>query len=113
MISNTTVAHLSACKYVLKDQALKIARERIRLEMGTLKALGECWPLAKEIYREVGVIAREILCLVDQDITPRIWDLSQEQPYCTSPAFTFDSNPTLNFINFEGLNPMSLYGGSL
>ena len=68
MIANTTIAHLSACKHILRDQALKLAREKIRLNMGVLKALGDIWPLAERTYREVGVIAREILCLVEQDV---------------------------------------------
>ncbi|KAL8743431.1 MAG: hypothetical protein Q9190_004216 [Brigantiaea leucoxantha] len=72
MIANTTIAHLSACKHILRDQALKLAREKIRLNMGVLKALGDIWPLAERTYREVGVIAREILCLdVQQQLSKR------------------------------------------
>lgn len=35
--------------------------------MGALRMLGEHWPLGKRTYDEMGVIAREILCLTDKD----------------------------------------------
>lgn len=70
MIANTTIAHLSACKYLFRDKALQIEREKIRLSMGALKTLGDFWPLGKRTYREIGIIAREILALADQDINP-------------------------------------------
>ena len=34
--------------------------------MGALKTLGEYWSLGKRTFQEVGVIAREVLSLVDQ-----------------------------------------------
>lgn len=43
-------------------------REKIRLSMGVLKTLSEHWPLGKRTYREMGVIAREVLSLADRDI---------------------------------------------
>lgn len=71
MIASTMIAHLSACRYLFKGHALQLERERIRSSMGALRVLGECWPLGKRTYREMGIIAREILGLLDRDI-PRI-----------------------------------------
>lgn len=63
MIAVVAVAHLSACRYVFKGQDLRLDRERIRVTMGTLKAMGEHWALGKRTYQEISVIAREILSL--------------------------------------------------
>ncbi|KAL4995356.1 hypothetical protein BDV10DRAFT_134486 [Aspergillus recurvatus] len=65
MISNLVIAHLAACRFHYQGQALKLARERIRLSMGALKVLGEYWTMGRRTYREVGVVAREILGLKD------------------------------------------------
>lgn len=67
MIANATIAHLSACRYIYKGMQLTLGREKIRLSMGTLKTLSEYWPQGKRIYQEVGIIAREILCLRDEN----------------------------------------------
>ncbi|KAF5621104.1 C6 transcription factor [Fusarium tjaetaba] len=40
MVSEGTLALLSACTYMLKDQALAVARDQIRLTIGCLKAVG-------------------------------------------------------------------------
>ena len=58
-----TLAHLAACKCVLQGDALKIARERIRVVMGYLGCLDDVWPLGKRISREIRFIARELLSL--------------------------------------------------
>ncbi|RDW72718.1 fungal specific transcription factor domain-containing protein [Aspergillus mulundensis] len=63
MISNLVIAHLAACRFHYQGQQLKLARERIRLSMGALKVLGEYWTMGQRTYREVGIVAREILGL--------------------------------------------------
>lgn len=68
MIANTMVAHFSACRYLFRGRTLQLERERIRSSMGAIRALGEYWPLGKRTYSEMGIIAREILCLSDKDI---------------------------------------------
>lgn len=45
--------------------------------MGVLKTLSEHWPLGKRTYREIGVIAREILSLADRDIGTLPTDMAQ------------------------------------
>lgn len=66
MISNLVIAHLAACRFHYRGQPLKLARERVRLSMGALKVMGEYWPMGQRTYREVGIIAREILGLKGQ-----------------------------------------------
>lgn len=63
MIATMTIAHLSACKYALKGEQLKIARERIRVAMGALEVFAEVWPRGKKVVREVKIVARELLSL--------------------------------------------------
>lgn len=62
-LANITIAHLSACKYVLKGEQLKIARERIRVAMGSLEVFAEVWPKGKEVVRAIKTIAKELLNL--------------------------------------------------
>lgn len=66
MLANVIIAHLSACRFVLQGAKRTRCREKIRLTMGTLKRLSDRWILGKRTYREIGIIAREILCLMDQ-----------------------------------------------
>ncbi|RYP13041.1 hypothetical protein DL767_010914 [Monosporascus sp. MG133] len=75
MIANTMVAHLSACRYLFKGSALQLERERIRSSMGALRVLGEYWPLGRRTYREMGIIAREVLGLSEKDI-PQVQNLT-------------------------------------
>ena len=107
MVATTTIAYLSACRHVLRSRALKLARERIRLNMGVLKALGECWPLGKRTYSEVGVIAREILCLTDCEIPLPVSNPSQDTlPLCTVPLgidFDFEID-SIDFTDFDNTN---------
>jgi hypothetical protein len=61
MMSEGTLALLSACRYLLQDKALAIARDQIRLSIGCLKALGEVWPRTAKNVREIQTIARHVL----------------------------------------------------
>jgi hypothetical protein len=51
-------AQISACKHLLDDHALSIARDRVRLSIGFLNAMGSFWPLGKAMAKEVRQIAR-------------------------------------------------------
>ncbi|KAF5552685.1 C6 transcription factor [Fusarium mexicanum] len=64
MVSEGTLALLSACTYMLKDQALAVARDQIRLTIGCLKAVGEVWPRTARNVKEIQTIARHVLGLV-------------------------------------------------
>ncbi|KAF1814705.1 hypothetical protein P152DRAFT_464689 [Eremomyces bilateralis CBS 781.70] len=63
MTATTTIAHLAACKHVLRGDALLLARERIRVAMGTIEIFAEVWPRAKRVLKEVKTVARELLAL--------------------------------------------------
>lgn len=106
MIAVITISRLSACRYVYRGQQLQLARERIRLSMGTLKALSEYWPLGKRTYREVGIVARDILALEDQTRRNTIPEMFPSQPVAPSelslPGFTTD--PSLDFCDLFDLN---------
>lgn len=51
-------AQISACKNLLDDRALSIARDRVRLSIGYLNTMGSFWPLGKMMAKEVRSIAR-------------------------------------------------------
>jgi hypothetical protein len=63
MVSEGTLSLLSACKYLLHDKELAIARDQIRLTIGCLKALGEVWTRTARNVREIQTIARHVLGL--------------------------------------------------
>ena len=54
-------AQISACNVFLEDHALSIARDRVRLSIGYLKAQGMYWPLARRMANEVRFVARRTL----------------------------------------------------
>lgn len=61
MVSEGTLALLSACKFQLKDKELRIARDQIKMTIGCLKALGEVWPRTARNVGEIQMIARHVL----------------------------------------------------
>ena len=99
MIANATIAHLSACRFLHQGEKLATSREKIRLTMGTLKRLGEYWPLGKRTYHELGIIAREILCLTSD---------SGPAPANMTTTISHPENPSVNFVS-----PDSLFDGNL
>lgn len=85
MIANMTIAHLSACRYVFQEPKLSLERDKIRLNMGVLKMLGEFWPAGQREYKTMGIIAREILALKEEEI-----QIPEETPVL--PLDTLDFN---------------------
>lgn len=63
MVSEGTLALLSACTFLFKGQELAIARDQIRMTIGCLKALGELWPRTAKNVQEIQTIARHVLGL--------------------------------------------------
>jgi hypothetical protein len=61
MVSEGTLALLSACHFYLKGAKLAIARDQIRMTIGCLKALGEFWPRTARNVREIQTIAQHVL----------------------------------------------------
>jgi hypothetical protein len=67
MVSEGTLALLSACKFLLKDKELAIARGQIRMTIGCLRGLGETWPRIARNVQEIQIIARHALGLNAKD----------------------------------------------
>jgi hypothetical protein len=71
MVATITIAHLSACKFVLDGKELLVARERIRVAMGALETFAKIWPRAKKVVSEVKTVARELLHLSPENRSAR------------------------------------------
>ncbi|CAM1508029.1 Fc.00g048770.m01.CDS01 [Cosmosporella sp. VM-42] len=63
MVSEGTLALLSACKFLLKGKELAIARDQIRMTIGHLRELGQVWPRTARNVQEIQIIARHVLGL--------------------------------------------------
>lgn len=63
MISEGTLALLSACSFLLKGKELAVARDQIRMTIGCLKTLGQVWPRTAKNVREIQTIAQHVLRL--------------------------------------------------
>lgn len=63
MVSEGTLALLSACAFQLSGKQLAIARDQIRMTIGCLKDLGELWPRTASNVKEIQTIARHVLRL--------------------------------------------------
>lgn len=63
MVSEGTLALLSACNFVFRAEELATAREQIRMIIGCLKVLGEVWPRIARNVREIQTIAQHVLGL--------------------------------------------------
>lgn len=61
MVVTGMLPYLSACSFLLQGKELLLARERIRLSIGCLKALGMVWTKGNKSVQEIQAIAREIL----------------------------------------------------
>lgn len=54
-------AQISACNNLLEDHALSIARDRVKLSIGFLSAMGSIWAMGKAIAKDVRAVARSTL----------------------------------------------------
>lgn len=54
-------AQVSACNNLLEDHALEIARDRVKLSIGFLNAMGSLWALGKAMAKDVRAVARSTL----------------------------------------------------
>lgn len=63
MVSEGTLALLSACAFQLSGKELAVARDQIRMTIGCLKDLGELWPRTAKNVKEIQTIARHVLGL--------------------------------------------------
>ncbi|KXH37246.1 hypothetical protein CSIM01_13462 [Colletotrichum simmondsii] len=63
MVSEGTLALLSACSFLLKGKELAVARGQIRMTIGCLKTLGQVWPRTAKNVLEIQTIAQHVLGL--------------------------------------------------
>lgn len=63
MVSEGTLALLSACNFLLEGKEREIARDQIRLIIGCLTSLGELWPRTARNVKEIQYIARHVFGL--------------------------------------------------
>lgn len=66
MISEGTLALLSACKFLLRGTELAITRDQIRLTIGCLKSVAEIWPRTARNVSQIQTIARHVLSVEPQ-----------------------------------------------
>lgn len=104
-----TIAHLLACRYIFQESELSLERDKIRLNMGVLKMLGELWPTGQREYKALGVIAQEVLALKEQEV--QIPETPILPPDAFDFNFGFDANWACDFFgnadNFFPSNPIS------
>lgn len=62
-------AQISACNNLLEDHALAIARDRVKLSIGYLNAMGSIWALGKAMARDVRAVARATLSVPATSVT--------------------------------------------
>ncbi|KFX96907.1 hypothetical protein V490_03076 [Pseudogymnoascus sp. VKM F-3557] len=110
MLTTGTISLLSACKFLLQDQKLAVARDQVRMSIGCLKSFAGVWPLAGKSHREVQTIAREMLglqcqagnnvrlaeeSLADNDGQPRSDPVIVSQESLSDRALSYPSLDTL------------------
>lgn len=61
-------AQISACNNLLEDHALSIARDRIKLSIGFLNAMGSMWALGKAMAKDVRAVARATLSVPSRTV---------------------------------------------
>jgi hypothetical protein len=97
MISEGTLALLSACKFLLDKQEVERARDKIRITIGCLRALGEVWPRTAKNLREIQTIARHVLGLKESSGIPSVNELpslsSSEEPTTQESEVGTSINP--------------------
>ena len=59
----STLAHISACAFVLEGTNYIATQDLARLWLGTIRAFGEILFLGRETVKEVKAIAKEVLLL--------------------------------------------------
>lgn len=82
---------------------MSLEREKIRLNMGVLKMMGEVWLSGKREYNAMGIIAREILGIQDEEI--RIPRTTPVMPIDTMD-FNFDFDVNWGCDSFANVNAL-------
>lgn len=89
-------AQVSACSNLLEDHALSIARDRVKLSIGFLNAMGSMWALGKAMAEDVRAVARSVLSvpssvsMVQQESTDEIEVPRDELIWPVDPSVNVD-----------------------
>ncbi|CAG8273440.1 unnamed protein product [Penicillium salamii] len=95
MVSEGTLALLSACSFLLKGRDLTIARDQIRMTIGCLKTLAELWPRTARNVCEIQTIAQCVLglaCGGNNDNSPGLSDTPSLERHWDSSTSDFPNN---------------------
>lgn len=104
MLSEGTLALLSACKFMLNGRELVRARDQIRMTIGRLRALGQTWPRTAKNVQEIQVIARYVLGL--KEIGSNLGSSSMPYlPTCDGDGGQPLGDDTLSSDVLHALNP--------
>lgn len=105
MLSEGTLALLSACKFMLNGRELARARDQICMTIGHLRALGQTWPGTAKNVKEIQVIARYVLGL--KEIGSNLSSSSMPHlPTCDGDGGQQSGDETLSSDVLHALNPL-------
>jgi len=103
MITVASIAQLSACQYIFKEPRLSLERDKIRLNMGVLKMMGEVWTSGSREYQAMGIIAREILSIQDDEV--QVPELAAVVPV-DAMDFNYDFDVNWGCDSFASINAL-------
>jgi hypothetical protein len=114
MITLGAIVHLGACSFVLYGDEGYLAKERIRLGIGALKTLEECWTVAGCVLQQVKGVAREVFALPkpkerDEKVNGFITEdeimkyIDEEQPFESLGETDYYGLPALEWDGTDGL----------
>lgn len=103
-------AQVSACNHLLEDHALDIARDRVKLSIGFLSAMGSIWPLGKDMARDVRAVARLVLS-VPSSLSTVQQSSDSDEIEVTRDELIWPVYPSANVDIYSGLElPMDWEG---
>lgn len=104
MISEGTLALLSACKFLLRGSELAVGRDQIRLTIGCLRSVGEIWPRTARNVSEIQLIARHVLGIESHDGHGEASSSDKSSlPSSDVPAASDSGNSSLNSDVFSSI----------
>jgi len=98
----STLANLSACAYILTGPEWYRTRDRIRLGLGSLKAFGEVWAIARSNEKETKMIARSVFSM------PRPGTTTIENTRSNTPVFGYASMVPTPSMGMMSQTPMDV-----
>ena len=93
-------AQVAACN-LLEDHALSIARDRVRLSIGFLSAMGSIWPVGKAMAKDVRAVARSVLSVPSN--MPSVQQESADEIEIPRYELIWPVNPSEHVDIYSGL----------